>query len=123
MNTYINIEIPDKLFGNYLNSLVGLFYKILPIKESGEPSLGKYMESLQRELIGCRNLISELNYDELYLSLLSILQYLIENDCSTDIVKCEVFKAIRICKKLQKNTLPRRCSCGSMEHLQSTIGS
>lgn len=96
------IDIPDNLVKNYLKSLIGLFYKILPIKESGEPSLGKYMDSLQRELIGCQSLISELNYDELYLSLLSILQYLIENDCNTEVVRCEVFKAINICKKLQK---------------------
>lgn len=102
MNTYINIEIPDKLFGNYLESLVGLFYKILPIKESGEPSLGKYMDSLQREMIGCQHLIVALDHDELYLSLLAILQYLVENECDTTVVKCEVFKAINICKKLQK---------------------
>jgi len=102
MMTNKGIDIPDNLVKNYLKSLIGLFYKILPIKESGEPSLGKYMDSLQRELIGCQSLISELNYDELYLSLLSILQYLIENDCNTEVVRCEVFKAINICKKLQK---------------------
>ena len=62
----------------------------------------KYMESLQREMIGCHDLIIALNNDELYLSLLSILQYLIDNDCDTGIVKTEVFKAINICKKLQR---------------------
>ena len=76
--------------------------KILPIKESGEPSLNKYMQSLQREMLGCQNLIIALNNDELFLSLLAVLQYLIENDCDTSTVKCEVFKAINICKKLQK---------------------
>ena len=96
------IELPNKMVSNYLGSLIGLFYKILPIKESGEPSLMKYMESLQREMIGCHDLIIALNNDELYLSLLSILQYLIDNDCDTGIVKTEVFKAINICKKLQR---------------------
>ena len=47
-------------------------------------------------------MIVALDNDELYLSLLAVLQYLIENDCDTNTVKCEVFKAINICKKLQK---------------------
>ena len=102
MMTNRNIDLPNVIVQKYLKSLIGQFYKILPIKESGEPSLGKYMESLQRELIGCQKLINALNYDELILSLLSILQYLSENECDTDTVRCEVFKAISICKKLQR---------------------
>lgn len=102
MMTDKNIELPNKVVQKYLSALIGQFYKILPIKESGEPSLYKYMESLQRELIGCHDLIVALNHDELYLSLLAILQYLIETDCDTKTVKCEVFKAISICEKLQK---------------------
>lgn len=102
MTTTKNIEITDKVVQKYFKALIGRFYKILPIKESGEPSLGKYMESLQLEMIGCRDLIEAINHDELYLSLLSILQYLSENDCKTEVVKREVFKSINICKKLQK---------------------
>ncbi|MBQ3023205.1 MAG: hypothetical protein IJD91_07805 [Clostridia bacterium] len=102
MMTSKNMELPDNVVQKYLKALIGQFYKILPIKESGEPSLGKYMDSLQREMIGCQSLIVALDNDELYLSLLAVLQYLIENDCDTNTVKCEVFKAINICKKLQK---------------------
>lgn len=102
MMTTKNLELPDMVVQKYLKSLIGQYYKILPIKESGEPSLSRYMDSLQRELIGCQTLIEALNYDELFLSLIAILQYLIDNDCGTDVVKCEVFKAISICKKLQK---------------------
>lgn len=102
MMTSKNIELPDRVVQKYLKALIGQFYKILPIKESGEPSLDKYMESLQREMIGCQSLILALNNDELFLSLLAVLQYMIENDCDIGIVKCEVFKAINICKKLQK---------------------
>ena len=101
MMTAKGIELPDTVVRKYMKSLIGQFYKILPIKESGEPSLNRYMESLQRELLGCNNLIMMLQYDESFLSLLSILQYLIDNDCKTEVVKCEVFKAISICKKLQ----------------------
>lgn len=102
MMTNRDIELPAQVVQRYMKGLIGQFYKILPIKESGEPSLDKYMESLQRELIGCHSLIKALQYDELYMSLLAILQYLIENDCDTDVVKCEVFKAITICKKLHR---------------------
>lgn len=102
MMTSKNIELPDKVVQKYLKALIGQFYKILPIKESGEPSLDKYMESLQREMIGCQSLILALNNDELFLSLLAVLQYMIKNDCDINTIKCEVFKAINICKKLQK---------------------
>ncbi len=102
MKTDKDIELPEAVVCKYLNSLVGQFYKILPIKESGEPSLSKYMDSLQREMMGCKDLIVALEYDELYLGLLSILEYLINNECDTRVVKSEVFKAIGICKKLQK---------------------
>ena len=102
MMTSRSIELPDKVVQKYLKALIGQFYKILPIKESGEPSLDKYMESLQREMIGRKSLILALNNDELFLSLLAVLQYMIENDCDISTVKCEVFKAINICKKLQK---------------------
>lgn len=101
MMTSKNIDIPDKLVQKYLKSLIGQFYKILPIKESGEPSLAKYMESLQREMIGSRNLILALNHDEMFAALIVTLQYLIDYDCDVDTVKSEVFKAINICKKLQ----------------------
>lgn len=102
MMTDKEIEIPDAVVTKYLNSLIGQFYKILPIKESGEPSLAKYMDSLQREMMGCRELITALEYDESFLGLLSILEYLINNDCDTRVVKSEVFKAIGMCKKLQQ---------------------
>ena len=77
MMTSRSIELPDKVVQKYLKALIGQFYKILPIKESGEPSLDKYMESLQREMIGCQSLILALNNDELFLSLLAVLQYMI----------------------------------------------
>lgn len=102
MITLQNIDLSEIMVHKYLNSLIGQFYKILPIKESGEPSLKKYINSLQREMIGCCSLIVALKYDELYLSLLSILQYLSDNDCDIPTVKFEVFKAINICKKLKK---------------------
>lgn len=100
MKTSKNIYIPDQLLCNYIRSLIGQFYKILPIKESGEPSLSKYIDSLQRELMGCQGLIPALKFDEHYLSLLAILQYHYENECPVETVRSDIFKAINICKKL-----------------------
>ena len=102
MMSIVGISLNDKIVENYISALIGQFYKILPIRESEEPSLKKYMLSLQREMIGCNNLIVALNNDELYLSLLSILQFLIDHECDIPTVKSEVFKAIHICKKLQR---------------------
>ena len=103
MKTITKIDIPDELFANYLSNLINQFFKILPIKENKEPSLNKYIRSLERELLGCGSLISAIKNDSMFLSLVSILQYLIDNDdCDTHIVKQEVFKAIDICKKLHE---------------------
>lgn len=102
MITSKNTSLSDTIILNYLRSLVGQFYKILPIKESGEPSLAKYMDSLQREMLGISDLLPAIGNDELYLSLLAILQYLSTHDCDVGVVRCEVFKSINICKKLYK---------------------
>lgn len=100
MITSNGLEVPQLLVNKYLKSLIGQFYKILPIKENDESTLVDYMSSLQRELIGCKSLIIALNYDELYLRLISILQFLIDNNCTVRIVRSEVFKAINLCKQL-----------------------
>lgn len=102
MNTINGYDIPAEMVGNYLSGLVNQFFKILPIKESGEPSLNEFMRSLQVELIGHKDLMAYLSNDAMYMTLLSILQYMIDNDCDTPVVKREVFKAISICKKLRK---------------------
>lgn len=94
--------ISDTLLQNYFKSLVNRFFKILPIREDNEQSLTTYICSLQLELLGCKELICSLNDDPSFLSLLSILQYLIDNpECSVGVVKREVFKAISICNKLK----------------------
>lgn len=96
-----NIIVPPILITNYLEKLVDRFYKILPIKEREESSLKDYIDSLQVEIIGCKELIISLSYDSSIMTLLSILQYLKNNpEVDHKIVKREVFKAIDICKKL-----------------------
>ncbi len=102
IQTKIGVPMDAEILYNYLCNLVNLFFKILPIRESGESSLGTYMQSLQAELIGCKELITAIHYDSQFLSLICILQNLIDNP-TLDIpsVKREVFRAISICNKLK----------------------
>lgn len=92
-----------RVLTNYLDRLVGKVYKILPLWEEREPTLVTYMEELLRELSGCHSFIVAIQYDSLFLSLLSTLQYLIDNPCSdVSDVRRMVFGAITHCKRLQE---------------------
>lgn len=102
IQTTAGVPMSAEVLGNYFRTLVNLFFKILPIWENGENSLSTYMKSLQAELLGCKELIEAIHADSLFLSLISILQYLIDNpDCEISSVRREVFKAISICNKLK----------------------
>lgn len=102
LDTTAGIPVSKDLLCNYFKNLVNLFFKILPIRENNEDSLVVYMKSLQIELLGCKELIIILKNDPNYLTLLSILQYLIDNpECEVYKVKREVFRAISICNKLK----------------------
>ncbi len=100
--TSVGEPITSNLLRNYFRNLVNQFFKILPMREKEEESLYIYMKSLQSELLGCKELLPDIRENSLYLTLLAILQYLIDNtDCSVAEVKREVFRAISICNKLK----------------------
>lgn len=102
VNTATGFPVDASFLRQYFKTLVNHFFKILPMREQGEESLATYIESLQVELIGCQSLIENLNEDSCFITLLSILQYLIDHpDCSIRVVKREVFHAISICNKLK----------------------
>ena len=102
IETKAGIPMDHRALKNYLRRLVDLFFKILPMRENEEPSLIEYIRSLQVELLGCSELISGLKYDAQFLTLLGILQYLIDHsDVSVDVYRREVFKAISICNSLK----------------------
>lgn len=102
VETTAGTSIDTEVLHNYFRSLVNHFFKILPIREQNEKSLTTYMQSLQAELLGCKGLVSAIQNDASYLTLLSILQYLIDNpECTVREVKREVFRAISICNKLK----------------------
>ena len=102
VDTSAGMPVTSELLHNYFKTLVNRFFKILPIREAEDASLSIYMQSLQRELLGCKEFIPELCSDAVYLSLLGILQYLIDNpECTVREVKREVFNAISLCNKLK----------------------
>lgn len=102
MRTALGQELPDQIVENYFDTLVNQFYKILPIWESGEPTLPIYIHSLQREMIGCRSLMDELRGDGRYMTLLAILQRLADGGLTVQEVRSDVFRAISICKQLRE---------------------
>ena len=101
MRTKYGVELSDEMVVRRITGMVNQFYKILPIKEENEGTLQQYMESLQREMLGCQALITSLGNDPQYLSLLSILQYLIDYDCDIATTRSEVFKSINILKRMR----------------------
>lgn len=102
VETSYGVKMDGVVFENYVRSLVNKFFKILPIREAGDETLKTYMESLQYELIGCRSLIETVNADPLYMSMLCLLQSLIDHhDAPVSTFRREVFKAISICNKLK----------------------
>ena len=86
----------------YVRSLVDRFFKILPLWETKEESLPPYLESHLLHHKRFNGLKYVLNDYRAYVSLLAILQYLIDNpETSVHTVKREVFRALSICNKLR----------------------
>ena len=101
MKTAYDVTLPKDLVSNYCKNLVNMFYKILPMKENKEETIQTYMESLMFELVGAKGVMVALRNDALFLSLISILQNMIDQpDCEVAVIKREVFRAISICNKL-----------------------
>lgn len=95
-------ELDAELILQYFRQLVNRFFKILPIREENEPTLVDYMISLQSELIGCSSLITALNNDSIFLSLIATLQYFIDHPSDpVEIYKREVFRCISSCNCLK----------------------
>lgn len=97
--------VTQELFENYLDSLVGRFYKIMPMHEDEDPTLQSYLEGLNRELSGVKSLVIVLNNNPYFMQLIGTVQYFIDNEFDKKICKKEVMKCIDISKKLKKKLL------------------
>lgn len=106
VQTAPGIPMNAEVLKNYFRTLINMFFKILPLWEKKEPTLIEYMKSFQAELLGCKELVIAIREDAAFLSLISILQHLIDTpDCDVRAVKSEVFKAISICNRLKAEYL------------------
>lgn len=92
--------IEDDVYHNYLERLIGRFYKILPMKEEQSPTIVKYISSLQFELTGGKDVMESLNNDGRFLSLINTLEGLLNCD-DVRVCKREVFKCIRTIEDLK----------------------
>ena len=103
MKTVYKTEISSSTLACYLDGMVGRVYKILPLKEADEPTLDQYIESMQLELTGNKELLCPLREDSRYVTLLGIFQYLRNHHGEMDArsVKREVFKAIGLVKQMR----------------------
>lgn len=93
--------LPQEMFCNYFDFLIGKTFKILPMKEEGNKTLKLYLESFQRELIGNQQLFTYLIDEPRFISVLSSIQFLINENYSTDICRKEVFKCIHILEDIK----------------------
>lgn len=110
-----NGHIANELFESYLDSLVGRFYKILPMKESDSDTLETYLHSLQSELIGSKRLVLFLNNDAQFMSLINTLQFFIDNEYDVKTCKREIMKCISISKKLKEKYLNLNEKAGDID--------
>ena len=76
--TVYGTGIDRRTIGNYFERLVDLIFKILPMREDGERSLPVYMKSLMCELTGFSALFPAIEFDAGMLTIMAIIQFLIE---------------------------------------------
>lgn len=98
------VDISPVMVEKYLYSNVDKIYKILPLKESKEDTLGKYIRALVRELLGCQELIDAFQSDSRYLDVISVLMYMSSHIDEMDIdeVRSDVFRCINLMKTLRR---------------------
>lgn len=95
-------DMPNELLIAYVDSLIGKIYKTLPMKEENSPTLSLYIQSLLRELIGAKELVDELKFNQDFVVLLDVLQSLLsENNLHN--FKSDVFKSISTIKRIKSS--------------------
>ena len=86
----------------YVNSLINKTYKILPMREENSPTLKSYLNSYLVELLGCQKLILLLSDEPQFITIITTMTYLANNECSIQQYKKEIFKCIHILDSINK---------------------
>lgn len=110
MKTTYQIDISSVMVDNYLFAAVNKVYKILPLKEHGEETLGKYIHSLVREMLGCHEMIEVFQNDSRYLDVVGALHYMSGHieEMELEDVKSDVFRCINLIKNLRRQYISAR---------------
>lgn len=99
-------EIPPELLVEYFEKLTGRVFKILPMREEEIDTLSSYIEYLVIELNGGQRLIvNDLSFLELMMNLESLEDLM----CDMPKFKSQVFKCVKLCKKISKNISRNGC--------------
>jgi len=94
-------ELPVEAEEQYLHSLIGRLFKLLPIQEEGnQANFLAYAQALQRELNGCESIMSRIAYDRDWVSILAILANIINGDLAFPVFRRDVFRMTSLCQKL-----------------------
>lgn len=76
----------------FLYSLKGKTFKILPIYEENVDDFSVYVKNLKIELVGATLTFPALKYNNHYIDILNIINYLSENTVDHETCKRQVFK-------------------------------
>ena len=100
------INRDGELFQNYLESLKGRIFKILPLVEQQNAGVSKYLNSLLFELSGLENVIGKLHNNYNYIILIATLDEVysevLMGDYDLSVIRSEIMKSINVVEKLQK---------------------
>lgn len=95
--------IPDKMFVNYLDYLIGKVYKMLPMRENKDDTLVEYMESIIREMIGNQQLMGEIKYDARFQSVINKLEYLtFKKDVDFKVFRKDILDSLPLLKEIKE---------------------
>lgn len=97
----------------YLNSLIGEVYKILPLKEDEDSGkavfLSEYLKSLNDDLNSATVLFPVLHKNPHFCKIQLGVIWLLGNPCTQKECKVKVFKLINHIKKIQEVVISNAC--------------
>jgi hypothetical protein len=99
MNTKYG-QLPDEMLLAYVNGMIAKVWKTIPMKQVGTDSLPKYLEAILREFVGQKELICELRNNEEFLTILGIMESLLNQDDFSKF-RSDIFKVINLIEKLK----------------------
>ena len=88
------------MISEYINSLRGKTYKLLPIYEEHYDALKSYAKSLSIEMVGATYIFPDLRKEPNYIAILNIVSYMSENELDHSTCRQQVFKCQELIKRI-----------------------